>query len=75
VEYDMIWVQGARWRVVNGKRRYFDAGNIPVKILHRGPRATVDAGPGSGAGSKVRIQRQDTGKVTSVYAWNLKPRK
>jgi hypothetical protein len=74
MEYDMLWIQGHRWRIIDGKRRWFDAGEIPVKVLHRGPRATDDAGPGSGGGSKVRIKRQDTGEVTYVYARNLKPR-
>jgi hypothetical protein len=72
-EYDMLWDQGRRRKRINGKLRSFDAGEIPVKVLHRGPRATDDAGPGSGGGSKVRILLED-GKVTSVYARNLKPR-
>jgi hypothetical protein len=67
MKYDMLWVQGRRHRILDGKRRWFDAGEIP-KVLYRGPRATDDAGPGSGAGSKVRIQRQDTLEVTFVYA-------
>jgi hypothetical protein len=70
----MLWVQGRRWRVLDGKRRWFDAGEVPVKVLHRGPRATDDAWPGSGAASKVRIQRQNTLEETYVYARNLKPR-
>jgi hypothetical protein len=70
----MLWVQGRRKTHIDGKRHWFDAGEIPVKVLHRGPRATDDAGPGSGGGSKVRILRQDTLEETYVYARNLKPR-
>jgi hypothetical protein len=74
MEYDILWDQGCRRKFIGGKLRSFDAGEIPVKVLHRGPRATDDAGPGSGGGSKVRIMRQDTREITSVYARNLKPR-
>ncbi len=74
MEYDMLWIQGRRKAMIDGKRHWFDAGEIPVKVLHRGPCATDDAGPGSGCGSKVRILRQDTLEPTSVYARNLKPR-
>jgi hypothetical protein len=68
----MLWDQCRRWRIVGGKKRYFDAPKVSVKVLYSGPRATDDAGPGSGGGSKVRILRQDTGEETSVYARNLK---
>ena len=74
MEFDMLWVQRRRWRVVDGKKHYFDAGEVPVKVIHRGSYATDDAGPGSGGGSKVRILRQDTLEETYVYARNLKPR-
>jgi hypothetical protein len=70
----MLWVQGRRKAIIDGKRHWFDAGEIPVKVLRRGPRATDDAGPGSGGGSKVRILRQATLEETCVYARNLKPR-
>jgi hypothetical protein len=70
----MLWIAGRRKTYIDGERHWFDAGEIPVKVLHRGPRATDYAGPGSGGGSKVRILRQDTLKETYVYAQNLKPR-
>jgi hypothetical protein len=74
MEYDTLWDQGRRRRFIDGKLRSFDAGEIPVKVLYRGPRATDDAGPGSGAGSKVKILPEDTLEPTSVYARNLRPR-
>ena len=70
----MLWVR----RPFKTRRRdgtlkvLHEADEIPVKVLHRGPRATDDAGPGSGGGSKVRILRQDTLEETYVYARNLK---
>jgi hypothetical protein len=64
----------ARIRSDGSRHVRTEGGEIPVQVLHRGPRATDDAGPGSGGGSKVRILRQDTLEVTSVYARNLKPR-
>jgi len=76
VEYDMLWVRRAlvKTRRDGTRRVIHEADEIPVKITHRGPRATDDAGPGSGGGSKVRILRQDTLEETYVYARNLKPR-
>jgi hypothetical protein len=74
VKFDMLWNQGKRRKFINGKLRSFDAGETPCKILHRGPRATDDAGPGSGHGSKVRILPEDTMEPTYVYARNLRPR-
>jgi hypothetical protein len=76
MDYNKLWVRRALVKIRgDGTRRVIhEAGEIPVKVLHRGPRATDDAGPGSGGGSKVRIKRQDTLEVTYVYARNLKPR-
>ena len=47
---------------------------VPVTIVAIGDRATDDAGPGSGGGSKIRIRRDDTKEETHVYAPNLSRR-
>jgi hypothetical protein len=76
MEFDMLWVRQEKARIHPDGSRHVrtKGGEIPVKVLHRGPRATDDAGPGSGGGSKVRILRQDTLEETYVYARNLKRR-
>jgi hypothetical protein len=77
MEFDMLWVrqEKARNRPDGSRHVRTKGGEIPAKILYRGPRATDDAGPGSGGGSKVRILREDTLEETYVYARNLKPRR
>lgn len=44
---------------------------VPVIVESTGERATDDAGPGSGGGSKIRVRRTDTKETTYVYARNL----
>jgi hypothetical protein len=75
MNYEALWVRRALVKTRRGRRCVIhEADEIPVKVLKRGPRATNDAGPGSGGGSKVRVQRQDTLEETYVYARNLKRR-